>query len=54
MENLTVRQQEILAFLKEWIAQNNMPPTRAEMCAALGFRSPNAAEEHLRAKARLK
>ncbi len=49
MENLTVRQQEILAFLKTWIAQNNMPPTRAEMCAALGFRSPNAAEEHLRA-----
>lgn len=49
MENLTPRQQEILAFLKDWIAQHNMPPTRAEMCAALGFRSPNAAEEHLRA-----
>jgi repressor LexA len=49
MENLTPRQQEILAFLKNWIAQHNMPPTRAEMCAALGFRSPNAAEEHLRA-----
>ncbi len=49
MENLTVRQQQILDFLKEWIAQHNMPPTRAEMCGALGFRSPNAAEEHLRA-----
>ena len=49
MENLTARQQEILAFLKTWIAQHNMPPTRAEICAALGFRSPNAAEEHLRA-----
>ena len=49
MENLTVRQQEILDFLKQWIAENNMPPTRAEMCGALGFRSPNAAEEHLRA-----
>ena len=49
MENLTTRQQEILDFLKEWIAQHNMPPTRAEMCGALGFRSPNAAEEHLRA-----
>src|SRR5258706_15141824 len=49
MDNLTPRQQEILDFLKDWIAQHNMPPTRAEMCAALGFRSPNAAEEHLRA-----
>ena len=48
MENLTVRQQEILDFLKQWIAENGMPPTRAEICAALGFRSPNAAEEHLR------
>jgi repressor LexA len=49
MENLTARQQEILDFLKSWIAEHGMPPTRAEMCAALGFRSPNAAEEHLRA-----
>lgn len=49
MENLTVRQQEILDFLKSWIEENSMPPTRAEMCASLGFRSPNAAEEHLRA-----
>ena len=49
MNELTARQQEILAFLKAWIAENGMPPTRAEICAALGFRSPNAAEEHLRA-----
>lgn len=49
MENLTIRQQEILDFLKQWIAAHGMPPTRAEMCASLGFRSPNAAEEHLRA-----
>ena len=49
MNELTARQQEILAFLKAWIAENGMPPTRAEMCASLGFRSPNAAEEHLRA-----
>lgn len=48
MNELTSRQQEILQFLKAWIAENGMPPTRAEMCAALGFRSPNAAEEHLR------
>jgi repressor LexA len=49
MDNLTTRQQEILDFLKQWIAENGMPPTRAEMCASLGFRSPNSAEEHLRA-----
>jgi repressor LexA len=49
MENLTPRQQQILDFLKDWIAEHGMPPTRAEMCASLGFRSPNAAEEHLRA-----
>ena len=49
MNELTSRQQEILAFLKAWIVENGMPPTRAEMCASLGFRSPNAAEEHLRA-----
>ncbi len=49
MNELTARQQEILAFLKAWIAENGMPPTRAEICGALGFRSPNAAEEHLRA-----
>jgi repressor LexA len=49
MESLTSRQQEILDFLKQWIQENGMPPTRAEMCSALGFRSPNAAEEHLRA-----
>jgi repressor LexA len=48
MEPLTPRQQEILDFLREWIAENGMPPTRLEMCASLGFRSPNAAEEHLR------
>jgi len=49
MDNLTTRQQEILDFLKQWIHEHGMPPTRAEMCASLGFRSPNAAEEHLRA-----
>jgi repressor LexA len=48
MDTLTPRQQQILDFLREWIAENGMPPTRLEMCAALGFRSPNAAEEHLR------
>ena len=46
---LTARQQELLALIKAWLVERGMPPTRAEICAALGFRSPNAAEEHLRA-----
>jgi repressor LexA len=48
MEKLTTRQTEILNFVRDWIGDHGMPPTRAEMCTALGFRSPNAAEEHLR------
>lgn len=46
---LTPRQAEILAFIRDTIAETGMPPTRAEINAALGFRSPNAAESHLRA-----
>ncbi len=46
---LTARQQELLTLIKAWLVERGMPPTRAEICAALGFRSPNAAEEHLRA-----
>ena len=49
---LTKRQAEILNFLKDWIEQHGYPPTRAEISTALGFRSPNAAEDHLRALAR--
>ena len=49
MEKLTTRQSEILSFLQDFIDQNGMPPTRAEMARELGFRSVNAAEEHLRA-----
>lgn len=49
MNELTARQKEILGFLKAWIHEYGMPPTRQEICDALGFRSPNAAEEHLRA-----
>lgn len=52
MEKLTKRQQEILQFLKDWIEQYGYPPTRAEMAQALGFRSPNAAEDHLKTLAR--
>ena len=47
--NLTARQDEILAFIRGFLKERGMPPTRAEICQALGFRSPNAAESHLRA-----
>lgn len=49
MEKLTARQSEILSFVQEFIDEAGMPPTRAEIARALGFRSVNAAEEHLRA-----
>ncbi|NDF04788.1 MAG: transcriptional repressor LexA, partial [Betaproteobacteria bacterium] len=49
MKLLTPRQQEILQFIQSHLRQTGFPPTRAEICKALGFRSPNAAEEHLKA-----
>jgi repressor LexA len=49
MEKLTPRQAEILALIREYIHEAGYPPTRAEIAGAFGFRSPNAAEEHLRA-----
>jgi repressor LexA len=49
MEKLTPRQSEILSFLQDFIEQSGMPPTRAEIARELGFKSVNAAEEHLRA-----
>jgi len=49
MDRLTPRQAEILLFLQEFIDTTGMPPTRAEIARKLGFRSVNAAEEHLRA-----
>ena len=52
MRDLTARQQQILALIKQHIADTGFPPTRAEIAAQLGFRSPNAAEEHLKALAR--
>lgn len=52
MTELTPRQQQILQWLREFLARSGLPPTRVEMCRALGFRSPNAAEQHLRALAR--
>ncbi len=49
---LTARQTEILNLIRDAINEHGAPPTRAEICTQLGFRSPNAAEEHLRALAR--
>ena len=46
---LTVRQKEILIFISQFIEKHKFPPTRAELSAHFGFRSPNAAEAHLRA-----
>lgn len=52
MDELTPRQEQILRLIREHLAGWGFPPTRAEICRAMGFRSPNAAEEHLRALAR--
>lgn len=49
--HLTPRQTEILDFIRQTMESEGRPPTRAEVCAAFGFRSPNAAESHLRALA---
>ena len=49
MLELTRRQGEILNLIRRQIEKTGLPPTRAEICTALGFKSPNAAESHLRA-----
>ena len=49
---LTARQQQVFDFVKQHLEQTGMPPTRAEIAKQLGFRSANAAEEHLKALAR--
>ncbi|WP_300175633.1 transcriptional repressor LexA [uncultured Aliivibrio sp.] len=52
MKPLTARQQEVFELIKAKIDDSGMPPTRAEIARELGFRSANAAEEHLKALAR--
>ena len=49
MRQLTPRQSQILEMIQEFIAKTGMPPTRADIANELGFKSANAAEEHLRA-----
>ena len=52
MRALTARQQEILTFIQEFMENEGFHPTRAEIADALGFRSVNAAEDHLKALVR--
>ena len=49
MKKLTKRQEEILNLIKAHIINLGFPPTRADIARSLGFKSPNAAEQHLRA-----
>jgi repressor LexA len=52
MENLTQRQQQVLDLIRQHIEETGYPPTRADIAQSLGFKSANAAEEHLKALAR--
>jgi len=52
MTKLTARQAEVLAVIKRHIDETGFPPTRADIARELGFKSANAAEEHLKALAR--
>ena len=52
MQTLTPRQSEVLALIRDHLARYGMPPTRAEIAQELGFRSANAADDHLKALAR--
>ncbi len=52
MHKLTSRQAEILDYIRDYLAETGFPPTRSEIAQKMGFKSPNAAEEHLRALAR--
>jgi repressor LexA len=54
MQKLTPRQEQILNLIRDAIQNTGFPPTRAEIATELGFRSANAAEEHLQALARKK
>jgi repressor LexA len=52
VEKLTQRQEEVLAVVRQYIEDTGYPPTRADIARELGFKSANAAEEHLKALAR--
>lgn len=52
MAKLTKRQNEVLTLIQDQMTATGSPPTRAEIATRMGFKSPNAAEDHLRALAR--
>ena len=52
MKDLTIRQQQILNYIKDHLNLTGFPPTRSDIANEMGFKSPNAAEDHLRALAR--
>jgi len=52
MQELTARQTQVLDLIRRHISDTGYPPTRADIANELGFKSPNAAEEHLKALAR--
>jgi repressor LexA len=52
MKPLTSRQQQVLDLIRDTVSDTGMPPTRADICAHFSFRSPTAAEDHLRTLAR--
>ena len=49
---LTTRQEQILNLIRDYIQQTGFPPTRADIASEFGFKSANAAEEHLKALAK--
>ena len=49
MTALTARQEQVLGFIRKHLSRFGRPPTRDEICRHFGFKSPNAAECHLRA-----
>ena len=46
---MTERQRDVFEFIRECVTSDGLPPTRAEIARALGFKSPNAAEQHVKA-----
>ena len=52
MSDLTPRQEQVLQLIREYADNTGYPPTRAEIARILGFKSANAAEEHIKALAR--
>ena len=49
MKEITIQQNKVLDCIQEYINKTGFPPTRANICKELGFKSPNSAETHLRA-----